>query len=302
MFDVTRLPFLQATHRHGSVAAAARALGYTPSAVSQQIGKLEREVGAVLLEPVGRGVTLTDAALILVEAAEAIRAASENAQARLEDLSGDLVGTLRVACFPSAIRGVAAPALGAIAAAAPKLQFQLREMTPDEAHDAVVNGHADLALVHDWLHEQGAFGAGLEKVHLADDPVDLAVPAGHRFAGQRSVSLAEAADEVWVTDVSRGICTRWIIDLLQEQTEHPRLAFRVEEYASQIALVGAGLCVSVLPRLGRPPLPDTVRTVPLSGPVPTRRFIAVYRQTSAPRPAIHRLVDEMRRQLVRSGA
>jgi len=299
MIELSRLPYLHAVHKHGSVAAAARALGYTPSAVSQQIGKLEREVGATLLEPVGRGVTLTDAALILVEAAETVRAASETARARLEDLNGDLVGTLRVACFPSAIRGVAAPALGSLTTEAPGLRFQLQEMTPDAGHEAVANGLVDVALVHDWIHDQGSFSAGLEKVHLADDPVDLVVPAGHPFAERDSVDLTETVEEVWVTDVSKGICTRWILDMLHERNENPRIAFRVEEYASQVALVGAGLCVSVLPRLGRPRLPDTVRTVPLTGPVPIRRFIALYRQTSAPRPAIHRLVEEMRRQLAR---
>jgi DNA-binding transcriptional LysR family regulator len=302
MLDLSRLPYLHAVHVHGSVGAAARALGYTPSAVSQHIGKLEREVGTRLLEPVGRGVTLTDAALILVDAAEAVRAASETAQARLEELDGDLAGTLRVACFPSAIRGVAAPALGSLSAAAPELHFQLREMTPDDGHEAVAGGHVDVALVHDWEHEQGSFSAGLEKRHLADDPVDLAVPADHPLARRTSVSLTETVEEVWVTDVSQGICTRWIIDMLHEHNEHPRIAFRVEEYASQLALVAAGLCVSVLPRLGRPPLPDGVRTVPLTGPVPIRRFVALYRQTSAPRPAIHRLIEEMRRQLSRAEA
>jgi DNA-binding transcriptional LysR family regulator len=76
--------------------------------------------------------------------------------------------------------------------------------------------------------------------------------------------------------------------------------FRVEEYASQIALVGAGLCIGVLPRLGRPPLPETVRVIPLRGPTPTRRFIAVYRRTSERRPAIRRLIEELEHQLTHS--
>src|SRR3954451_473395 len=102
MFDLSRLVFLHAIHRHGSVGAAARELGYTSSAVSQQVGKLEREVGVALLEPAGRGVVLTDAALVLVQAAAAVEAAREEARGRLEELSGGLTGTLRVACFPSA--------------------------------------------------------------------------------------------------------------------------------------------------------------------------------------------------------
>jgi DNA-binding transcriptional LysR family regulator len=302
MFELSRLMFLGAVHRHGSVAAAARELGYTASAVSQQVTKLEREVGLRLLEPAGRSVVLTDAALVLVEAADAVETAGEIARARLEELQGQLAGSLHVACFPSAIRGVASPALGAISQEAPELRLHLREMAPEPGLEAVAGGHVDVALVHDWVHDQISFSAGLETVHLADDPVDLVVPAGHRLAGRESASLRDTIGDVWVMDVSLGICTRWIIDTLRSLTPSPRINFRAEEYASQLALVGAGLCVSVLPRLGRPPLPDNVTIVPLRGQAPTRRFIAAYRHTTARRPAVHRFVEELRRQLALSAA
>lgn len=293
MFDLSRLVFLSAVHRHGSVGAAARELGYTSSAVSQQVGKLEREVGVTLLEPVGRGVVLTDAALVLVEAAVSIEAAREVARSQLEELAGGLTGTLSLACFPSAIRGVAAPALGALAEAAPDLRIQLRELAPEHGLDAVAGGYADVALVHDWVHDRTSIGAGLEVVHLADDPVDLVVPAAHPLAGRRFVELSETVGDVWVTDVSDSICTRWILNMLNTATENPRVYFRAEEYASQVELVSAGLCVGVLPRLGRPPLPDTVRIVKLRGPVPTRRFMATYRKTTSRRPAIRRLIQAL---------
>ncbi|MEO7070922.1 MAG: LysR family transcriptional regulator [Nostocoides sp.] len=297
MYELSRLIFLSAVHRQGSVGAAARELGYTSSAVSQQIGKLEREVGATLLEPAGRGVVLTDAALVLVGAAESIEAAREVARGRLEELDGGLSGTLQIACFPSAIRGVAAPALGALKAAAPGLRLQLRELSPEPALEALTAGHADVALVHDWVHDRIAFPAGLETIHLADDPVDLLVPATHPLAARSSAPISDFVGDVWVTDASDGICTRWIIDLLTAATDHPRVYYRAEEYASQVALVGAGLCVGVIPRLGRPALPDTVRVIRLRGPAPTRRFVAVFRRTSTRRPAVQRLVAELNRQL-----
>jgi molybdate transport repressor ModE-like protein len=297
MFELSRLAFLNAVHRHGSVGAAARELGYTSSAVSQQVAKLEREVGARLLEPAGRGVVLTDAAMVLVEAAVSIEAAREVARGQLEELAGGLTGTLRLACFPSAIRGVAAPALGALAEATPELRIQLRELPPEDGLDAVAGGYADVALVHDWVDDRISFAAALEAVHLADDPVDLVVPAAHPLAGRKSVDLSEAVDDVWVTDVSDSICTRWILDMLDAATENPRVYFRAEEYASQVELVAAGLCVGVLPRLGRPALPINVRVVPLRGPVPTRRFLAVYRRTTSRRPAIRRLLQALQDQV-----
>ena len=188
MFDLSRLSFLNAVHRHGSVGAAARELGYTSSAVSQQVGKLEREVGVRLLEPAGRGVVLTDAALVLVRAAESIETAREVARGRLEELAGSLTGTLHVACFPSAVRGVAAPALGALAVAAPDLRLHLRELAPEPGLEAVAAGYADIALVHDWVHDRTSFPAALETIHLADDPVDLLVPAAHPLAGRESAN------------------------------------------------------------------------------------------------------------------
>ena len=297
MFDLSRLVFLDAVHRHGSVGAAAREFGYTPSAVSQQVGKLEREVGVRLLEPVGRGVVLTDAALVLVEAAASIQAAREVARGQLEELAGGLTGTLHLACFPSAIRGVVAPALAELAEAAPDLRLQLKELAPEPGLDAVTGGYADVALVHDWVHDRISFAASLKTVHLADDPVDLMVSTGHPLAGRKSARLSETVGDVWVTDVSNGICTRWILDMLSAATDNPRVYFRAEEYASQVELVSAGLCVGVLPRLGRPALPDTVRVVQLRGPVPTRRFLAVYRKTTSRRPAIRRLVEALKSQV-----
>ena len=149
MIDLSRLVFLRAVHRHGSVTAAARELGYTSSAVSQQIGKLQREAGVRLLEPVGRGVVLTDAALVLVDAAVAVEAAEEEARGRLEALSGGLTGSLSLACFPSAVRGVVAPALRSLAEAAPELRIRLRELAPELGLEAVAGGYVDVAVVHD---------------------------------------------------------------------------------------------------------------------------------------------------------
>ncbi len=189
-----------------------------------------------------------------------------------------------------------APALGALAEAAQGLRIRLRELAPDLGLEAVASGLADVAIVHDWVHDRTTFAAGLVAVHLADDPVDLVVPAAHRLAERRTAALSETVTDVWVTDVSDSICTRWILDMLHASTEKPRVDFRAEGYASQVALVSAGLCVAVLPRLGRPALPDTVRVIRLRGPVPTRRFLAVYRTPTSRRPAIRRLIEALGEQ------
>ena len=132
MFDTRRLQCLQAVHVHGSVLDAALELGLTSSAVSQQISKLEKEVGTRLLERAGRGVVLTDAARILVEAADEISAVTDRATARLEDLRHDLSGTLRVSSFPSVIGPFVAPALATMKADAPDLTVHLHRVPAGE--------------------------------------------------------------------------------------------------------------------------------------------------------------------------
>lgn len=105
MLDLNRLKALHAVAVYGSVGAAAEALMVTPSAISQQLAKLERETGSVLIERNGRGVRLTDAAGLLADHAERILALVETAEADFEALRGEVVGRLSMAAFPTAARG-----------------------------------------------------------------------------------------------------------------------------------------------------------------------------------------------------
>ncbi len=291
MFDARRLQCLHAVHVHGSVLDAALELGLTSSAVSQQIGKLEREVGATLLQRAGRGVVLTDAARVLVEAAEEITEVTERATARLEDLRGDLSGTLRIASFPSAIGPVVAPVLAQLRAEAPDLHVQLHEMFPDRASDAVIGGHVDVAVIHLWGTSVPPTTHDLASTVVGDDVFDVLVPATHALAGESAISLRQLMDDVWVTDDLEGFCRKWLIRRMTEMGRRPRIDYRVDEIAGQLALVSAGLCDALLPRLAFGTLPDTIARLPLTGSAPFRRLHALYRQNAASRPAVRRFVD-----------
>ncbi|MDO5627255.1 MAG: LysR family transcriptional regulator [Mobilicoccus sp.] len=293
MFDARRLQCLHAVHVHGSVLDAAIELGLTSSAVSQQIGKLEREVGTPLLERAGRGVLLTDAARVLVDAAEEIRAATDRATARLEDMRGELTGSLRLGCFPSAIEAFVAPALAALRREAPDLHVRLSEMFPERAHDAVVGGHVDIAIVHRWGDSPPTTTAGIGSTVIGDDPVEILLHVDHPLAQRDSVALADLADDIWVTDDLEDFCRNWLVRHLGDIGRRPRIDYRVDELTAQVSLIAAGLCSGFLPRLALGRLPAEVRNLPVEGDAPYRRVHALYRDGAITRPAVRRFLADL---------
>src|SRR5580704_3476909 len=145
MLDVRRLRVLHAVSTHGSVPAAAAALGYSAPAVSQQLAALEREVGMRLTERVGRGLELTPAAMILVGHTDALLARLDAAESDLATLRDQIAGRVTLAAFPSAAASFVAAAWGTLAGSAPGVQLELVEMEPEESLPAVLRGQADVA-------------------------------------------------------------------------------------------------------------------------------------------------------------
>lgn len=297
MFDLQRLRALHAVHQHGSVAAAAAALGFTSSAVSQQINKLERDVRSPLLEKAGRGVILTDAGVVLAKAAENILATTEEAHAELEELRSGISGTLRVLCFPTAIRGLVAPALAELRHTAPDLTIQIEESWM-RAPERVEGGHADVAITHDWVDSPLELPEQLVATHLLEDPVDIIMSSQHPLADRKSLVIDDLLDEPWITDVpGESICSQWLRRQAASRGKTLNIAHRVDEYPSQLALISTGLAISTMPRLGRPALPDSVRAVSLRGDKPVRRISSICRKSSSRRPAIRTLNAALERQV-----
>src|ERR671914_665975 len=146
MLDLHRVRLLHELHARGTIAAVAEALQFTPSAVSQQLAVLERETGVALLERAGRGVRLTDAALVLVGHADALLERAALAQADLAAAAGTVAGRGRIAAFESVMLRLAVPAMGALARDAPRLRCEVIEAEPEEALPALALGHIDLVL------------------------------------------------------------------------------------------------------------------------------------------------------------
>jgi DNA-binding transcriptional LysR family regulator len=270
MLNLERLRTLDALARHGSVSGAAAGLHVTTSAVSQQMAKLEREVGQQLLAKNGRGVRLTDAGRLLAEHAGRILSQVELAQSDLEAHRGQVVGELRISAFPTAARGLFPRALAALRAEHPGLRLRSQELEPEMGVAGVVRGDLDLAVVLDWYNKPMPLPDGLVKAAILDDPADVAMPADHPLAGRREVGLE---------DFAKGV--------------EPRIGHRAAETHTQLGLVAAGLGVCVAPLLGRDPVPDGVVTVPVRQRV-RRHVYVVWRADADRRPSIRAAVKALR--------
>ncbi|MEU5796647.1 LysR family transcriptional regulator [Streptomyces sp. NPDC047813] len=293
MLNLERLRTLDALARHGSVSAAADALHVTTSAVSQQLGKLEREINQRLLAKNGRGVRLTDAGWLLSEHAARILSQVELAESDLEAHRGQVVGELRLSAFPTAARGLFPVALRALRAEHPALRVRSSELEPEQGIAAVVRGDLDLAVVLDWYNKPMPVPDGLVKAPLLDDPAEVAMPAGHRLADRAEVDLAEFAEDEWITWGEGEFCHEWLMFTLRSKGVEPIVGHRAGETHTQLQLVSAGLGVCIAPLLGRHPVPDGVVLVPLTQRV-RRHVYVIWRADADRRPSIRAAVEALR--------
>jgi DNA-binding transcriptional LysR family regulator len=299
MLDLRRLRLLSELHQRGTIAAVADALQFTPSAVSQQLAVLERETGVALLERAGRGVRLTDAALALVDHAEALLERAALAEADLAAAAGTVTGRGRIAAFQSVALNLALPAMEALARDAPRLRCELVEAEPEHALPALALGDVDLVLGDEWQHQPRRMPEGLQRHELFMDPVMLVLPARHPLARRYrdTVPLAELAGEVWTAGHTE---LGW-----QEMTQRtcrelggfdPDIRHRANDATISLALVARGLAVSMLPDLPLR-LPHRRTGVALraiaEGPI-HRAIFVVTRAADAARPSTRALVAAVR--------
>ena len=285
MLNLERLRTLHAVATHGSLNAAALSLNVTTSAVSQALSKLEEEVGERLLERRGRGVGLTDAAALLSEHAARALSTLAEAEAELDARRGAVAGHLTVGAFATAARGLAPAVLRRMQQAHPDLEVTLHEMEPGDSVPELERGSLDLVVAQDWAGAPLALPEGLAKAPLLDDVADIALPRGHRLAGRTSIALEDLAGEPWITWPLGSICHDWLRQTLRRHGHDPLVRHTASEYATQLALVAAGLGAAVLPRLGRGPVPAGVRVVGVR-PALHRHVYAIWRADATRRTAI----------------
>lgn len=296
MLNLERLRILHAVSAYGSIGAAATALHVTDSAASQQLAKLEREVGDRLLVRRGRGVRLTDAGERLAGHATGILSQIAEAESDLEAHRDAVIGRVTVAAFATTVRGLAPGALRLLAQAHPQLEVCVVEQEAEVSIADLDRGDVDVGVLLDWANAPLPVPDSLERVLLMDDPADLALPASHPLAGHSKIALAEVAGGPWISSPSSGAggsCHEWLLHTLRSQGIEPMIAHRAEEHATQLTLVAAGLGTAITPRLGRGQVPDGVAMARVQ-PTLTRRIYAAWRKDTARRPAVRAVVDAFR--------
>ena len=294
MIDLAALTSLRAVSDQGSVVAAADALGFTPSAVSQQVKRLERQAGVPLLERVGRGVMLTQHGRHLVDVGARLLTDLEEIESGLHLQAGAVAGHLRLVAFSTAMRGMVAPAVRDLLDAHPDLSIALSEREPWDTIDLVASGQCEIGLVHSWGDVPLAIPDHLARTPVASDIADVIVHRTHPLARRKTVTPRDLVDEGWIATPEGTICRQWLTRMYDGTGRLPRIAHQSMEFDSHLALVRAGLGIALVPRLGRQPLGADLVAVPARGPVPTRDIVALHRRSMADSPAVAAVVSHLK--------
>ncbi|MCC8451763.1 LysR family transcriptional regulator [Streptomyces rochei] len=293
MIDLRRLHVLRAVSHYGTVTAAARALHFTPSAASQQIRQLARDLGVDLLEPQGRGVRLTPAAESLLAHADAIAARWDEAELELRAGEGEPAGPLRVAGFPVAVAVLLAPMAARLRSRYPRVSVRVREVEVVESFDLLFEGEADLAVVEATPSSPPASDARFDQRPLLDEPFDLVVPEGHPLAGRDGADLADVAREPWIAPLPESPCRTHVMSACGAAGFTPDVVHHAVDWNVTAHLIAHGLGVALIPRLARltPHLP--VVRVPCVGR-PHRKLLTCTRSGGHRRPAVAVALEELR--------
>lgn len=284
MLDVRKLSLLCDLERLHTIAAVAQARSYTPSAVSQQLSALEREAGLPLLERTGRRVTFTPAGQVLARHATRVLSTLEETDAALAALRTGPAGPLRIGAFPTAVRTLLPPALVTLGREHPALELMVTELDPADAPAALRERRLDVALLNDYDVAPGDVDPDLDSVPLLDETVYLAVPAGGDCG-----TLADARDQPWILASEGTLCHEATLRACAAEGYTPRVRHRADDFATVLALVGAGQGVSLVPELAASPSAG-VRLVALEL---RRRTRIAYRKGAAGHPAIAALITAL---------
>src|SRR6188472_828739 len=291
MLDVRRMRVLREVAARGSFSAAADALDYTQSAVSQQIAALEREAGTRLVERNARGVRLTDAGRALVEHADAILARLADAEAELEAIAGLRGGRLRLAAFPSAGASIMPEAIARYRELHPAVELSLEPAELEPALAKLRGGQVDIALDISVSFRPPP-DVGIDRLHLLDDPMYVALPRGHPLAHKRGLKLEELADESWILGTT-GSCPDASVFLraCQHAGFEPRIAFNSDDYYAMQGFVAAGVGASFIPDLALMSVRDDIVIRSLGARPPVRQILAATLKDSFCSPAKQAMLE-----------
>ncbi|MFF9237502.1 LysR family transcriptional regulator [Streptomyces sp. NPDC014801] len=292
-WDIRKLQILRTLREEGTVTATAEALRMTPSAVSQQLSNLARQLGVPLLEAHGRRVRLTSAARLVLRHAEAVFEQLERADAELAAYVRGEAGQVRVGAFSTAVPALVVPAVRALRESAPGVSVRVREAEAAEAYDLLAAGEVDLALSL-AAHAPTARDPRFHVAPLLADPLDVALPRDHPLAGAAVLRLADLAGESWIfggsgpwADITRTAC--------ETAGFSPVQGHAASGWTAILAMVEAGMGVALVPRMAAVRGPSAVAMRELTEDRPVRHVVTAVRRGAQEAPPVRRVLDALRK-------
>jgi len=288
MLDANQLRTLREFALRGTISATADALGYTASAVSQQLAALERSAGASLTRRVGRRLVLTPAGVSLAASADEVLAALERAQSAVRGVTANISGTVRLAVFQSAALSLLPLALRYVRRAAPELRVQVTQSEPAQALEDTWAREFDLVVAEEYPYHSAPHYSGLVRDILVADDIRLATPLAHVGTSMRSCTQVP-----WVME-PRGTASRHFAEQLCRVTGfEPDVRFETADLQAHIALVSAGEAVALVPDLMRADAEGGLALHPLPQS-PARTVFTAMRESSLADPAIRVVISSLK--------
>jgi len=289
-----RLNVLREVVAQGSFSAAADALSYSQSAVSQAIATLEAELGAALIERDRRGVRPTPAGAALAAHAEGILARMDDAEAEVAAIAGGRGGRLRIASFPTAGATLVPEAVARFRASHPNVEVSLAEGEAEEIAPRLRAGDFEIVVLFEFAGVGERLGAGMRRFELLDDPLRLALPGEHPLARRKQLRLDDLRDEAWVQTSAASPCARHVVRSCHAAGFEPRVSFESDDYLTVQGLVAAGVGVALIPQLALSTVRADIRIRSLDPRSPVRKVFAATPRAAPVTPATATMLDVLR--------
>jgi len=294
MLNMTRLNVFREVVDHGSFSAAADALSYSQSAVSQAIATLEGELGTALIERRRGGVRPTPAGAALAAHVGGILARMDSAEAEVAAIARGRGGRLRTASFPTAGSTLMPRAIAAFRASHPGVEVTLAEGEPEEIAPRLRAGEFDLVLLFEFEGVGERLGTGMRRYELRDDPLHLALPREHRLAKRQKIELGDLREEAWVQTSAQSPCAKHVIRSCHAAGFEPTVSFESDDYQTVQGLVAAGVGVALIPELALSTVREDIVVRALDPSSPVRKVFAATPRAAAVTPAVATMIDVLR--------
>ncbi len=289
--DLRRLRVLRELEQRGTVSATAAALHLTPSAVSQQLAGLSRDVGAPLLEKHGRGVRLTGQARVLLSHAVVVHEQLERARADLAAWDEGTIGEVRVGGLSTGVTSLIAPSFARLAVERPGITLRILEAEPPEVFTALDSGDLDVVVSSDYADGPARHDPRYHRVDLLSDPLDAVLPLDHPLVRRQGLRLETLAAEPWVGSAPQDPCSQILRAVCAAAGFSPAVAHWSTEWGAVASLVAAGCGVALIPRLAQPLRVEGIAVCPVVATPAARRIFAAVRAGAQTDPVIAATLD-----------